>query len=104
MKKQKNNLKYKYQFSFEYKDIKIPFYLYLFENLDSIEVYIQADGYGVIDFLYGLPEPFYTKKLVEDITLLDEDLKQDCINYLCNYAPELYTDDLYDNLELVKIY
>lgn len=104
MKKCCNNLKYKYQFLFEYKDIKIPFYLYLFENLDSIEVYIQADSYGVIDLLYGLPVPFYTKKLVDSITLLDEELKQDCISYLCNHAPELYNDDLYDNLELIKIY
>lgn len=104
MKKLENNLKYKYQFSFEYKDIKIPFYLYLFENLDSIEVYIQADGYGVIDLLYGLPVPFYTKKLVDDIIQLNDGLKQDCIIYLCNHAPEWYTDDLYDNLELIKIY
>ena len=101
MKKQRNNLKNRYYAYYEYKDLKGKFCIYVLEDSDSFDVYLQETTYADIDFMFGFPKDI-TKKELTDIIVAN--LLEYIASYLDQHIITDYNDHIFDNLELIKIY
>ena len=101
MRKLKTNLKSRYSAYYEYKDLKGKFYIYILEESDSFDVYLQETNYADIDFMFGFPKDI-TKKELTDIIVAN--LLEYIAEYLDQHIITDYNEHIFDNLELLKIY
>lgn len=101
MRKQKTNLKNRYSVYYEYKDLKGEFYIYVLEDSDSFDIYLQETNYFDIDSMFGLPKNTEKKELTDIIVA---NLLEYIARYLDQHIITDYHEHIFENLELLKIY
>lgn len=81
MKELKNIIK-----MYEYKNL---FYVYIIEEEDSYNYYLQAKNYGVIKHIYGIPK----EKNIKDLKkIINNTIMNDCYELIEDLEPEFWDD------------